>query len=799
MKTPTIAMLLASMPLGLPALAGTLEHEIRTDLSSLRLEPAGALWRVELDGYAPAGAPDEPALPARSIRLALPADARLESLRLEVIDLEEPASEPLRGRRIEPGRLLRSLCPGPFACSVVSPSGRRPPGSLLLRSAGKLGPMPVVELLHYPVELDERADRLRIHSRQLVRLRFDTDPARSPRAALRLPHSIRSLARSLVDNAAFRRDHYPPQRDGAASSLAIVTTEAIVSQSEALPDLISAHEAHGHRVHLVTEQDVDAVQGAFPDERPQRLRAWLQANAEALELEHVLIIANPDPAAPGFPMLAADPFANEENHFVDRCPTDAYFADLSGDWDLDADGVFAEYPEDTRPGGVDFLPELHVGRIPDYGSPDKLDRILRQAATYLQARAGTGWRRRILFPGAVLFYLNQDYPGTPRMEGADVAEYMKPEFLEAGFEVTTMYEAKGIRPTEVACDRALSEDELIAEWNRGHGLVYWFGHGSEDAAYRTIWLADTDMDWRPGWWELSGKPFAQSIHHEWLPADMPAFVFHGSCSNGTPESAANIGYTLLKSGAIGTYSSTRVAYGATGADWRPSPEQTDIFMVGYYVISRLRDGRTAGQAIGETRALLADSGYWGSVALHTKLATSLYGDPALELANCSADADCDDGVACNGVETCIGGICAYGETVDCTQLDSDCARGECNEFTGACRLVMLDGQPCDDGLFCTVADTCADGTCQGQARSCEPLSTCQLGVCDEQALACRAERAPDGEDCLLEDGAPGLCSLGVCDPVPGDPSCGCAAGRAHPAGLLALLALLLALRRRRGA
>jgi hypothetical protein len=49
-----------------------------------------------------------------------------------------------------------------------------------------------------------------------------------------------------------------------------------------------------------------------------------------------------------------------------QSPSDAYYADLEGDWDLNGDGRFAEYPEDMEEGGVDLGPEVLVGRLPLY-------------------------------------------------------------------------------------------------------------------------------------------------------------------------------------------------------------------------------------------------------------------------------------------------------------------------------------------------------------------------------------------------------------------------------------------------
>jgi hypothetical protein len=156
---------------------------------------------------------------------------------------------------------------------------------------------------------------------------------------------------------------------------------------------------------------------------------------------------------------------------------------------------------------------------------------------------------------------------------------------------------------------------------------------------------------------------------------------------------------------------------------------------------------------------------------------------------CATDADCDDGLFCNGAERCRpgsgGSRCAPGQAVDCGSLDTPCARGRCDEVTRACRAEPLAvGSPCDDGLHCTHPDACdGQGQCAGPARVCAPSAACRLAACDEAQAGCVETPAADGTAC--DDGlfcsvdeacssgaclgrardceAPGSCASGVCD------------------------------------
>ncbi len=125
---------------------------------------------------------------------------------------------------------------------------------------------------------------------------------------------------------------------------------------------------------------------------------------------------------------------------------------------------------------------------------------------------------------------------------------------------------------------------------------------------------------------------------------------------------------------------------------------------------------------------------------------------------CSQDADCDDGLWCNGQERCIDGRCRPGEPVDCSHAGDACNAGVCDEQADACTTEpAAAGAACDDGLFCTVGDQCdGAGSCSGQPRDCPAGSACQRAECDEQAGACTLVALADNTPC--DDGL--YCNVG---------------------------------------
>ena len=45
---------------------------------------------------------------------------------------------------------------------------------------------------------------------------------------------------------------------------------------------------------------------------------------------------------------------------------------------------------------------------------------------------------------------------------------------------------------------------------------------------------------------------------------------------------------------------------------------------------------------------------------------------------CEVDRDCDDGLFCDGVETCVDGVCQAAAPIDCGDADVECASMECD-------------------------------------------------------------------------------------------------------------------------
>lgn len=128
----------------------------------------------------------------------------------------------------------------------------------------------------------------------------------------------------------------------------IMTTNAIVENSEELEYFVNLKEFQGHNVRVVTEDEFDPNPGKFFNGRPEKMRQWLIDNKDELGIEYVLLIGDPNPDNPDDPVDSVGDIPMKwcipKYHIWEEqdIPTDYYYADLSGNWDQDSDGIFGE-------------------------------------------------------------------------------------------------------------------------------------------------------------------------------------------------------------------------------------------------------------------------------------------------------------------------------------------------------------------------------------------------------------------------------------------------------------------------
>jgi hypothetical protein len=125
---------------------------------------------------------------------------------------------------------------------------------------------------------------------------------------------------------------------------------------------------------------------------------------------------------------------------------------------------------------------------------------------------------------------------------------------------------------------------------------------------------------------------------------------------------------------------------------------------------------------------------------------------------------CDDTTVCNGLEVCLAGICLPGTPLDCDD-SNPCSADPCDPVAGCQNTLLPDGAACDDGVFCNGSDTCLGAACVVHAGDpCAGGPEC-ADSCDEAAASCFE---PDGTPCSDDGDActADTCEEGVCASAP---------------------------------
>lgn len=203
-------------------------------------------------------------------------------------------------------------------------------------------------------------------------------------------------------------------------------------------------------------------------------------------------------------------------------------------------------------------------------------------------------------------------------------------------------------------------------------------------------------------------------------------------------------------------------------------------------------------------------------------------DPASEptccSATCTANFDglsCDDGVFCNGIDTCAAGACVHpgdpcaggaecnvtcnegaGNCLDpngtlCTSDGNECTDNicdglgncthpgnfsPCTDDGNVCTDDVCNGvgvcthpnnsAPCDDSDACTTVDVCGGGTCNGSVPpNCNDSNVCTTDSCDTGSGCQNIPNSLPCDDFLYCNGTD-TCSGGSCSVHSGDPCSG---------------------------
>lgn len=350
----------------------------------------------------------------------------------------------------------------------------------------------------------------------------------------------------------------------------------------------------------------------------ERIRNFLRSYYITWGIKYVLLVGD----YKTIPMryCSPDPEAGE-------IPTDYYYADLSfpdaDSWDLDDYGVYGEYGEDAP----DFLADVYVGRIPT-DDPVRITYALNKLVSF--EKDSGEWKHHALNVGA-FFYFTDEISGHPAIDGATCMDVIEKEVME-NWTISHYSEQEGLE-TSVYKWRPLNEENFTSDWrNNRYSVVNWAAHGWTNRAARKVWSKD-DGDDIPETNEISWYNFISTSSS--LDDDYPSIVFAISCKVGSPEPypAGRLGVDLLTKPSFGSsagiISSTRTPYGSSNWPSTPGGAESICLEFNRYMIQR---NERVGEALYDSKYTCNLNYSLNHYAEYCNMFTfNLYGDPSMIL------------------------------------------------------------------------------------------------------------------------------------------------------------------------
>lgn len=630
----TLIFLMLVLPLPAKAVAGggTFTGPVTMTLQFPGLEVkdnGDGTQGLTMEGYPSRQEPGLPKLPSRVMSIAVPPGTIASSVRIvgqqwqqmpgayKVAWGQPPLSnqsgdQPLKMQANE---------------EVYSSDAAYPDQASILEGNGDMRAISIAEVRINPVRYYPQSERLEVCTSMTLSIDTATRTMPSPQELAASPFDQSVVA--AVDNADQARPWYEQSSGLGAQSLTapasanladymIITTAALAPSVEPFK---LYKQSSGMSVQVVTTEWI-AANGTGVD-LAEKIRNFLKDNYVAMGIDYVLLVGT----TASIPMRTCyvETFNLLAPATPNNIPTDYYYSDLSGNWDLNGDGVYGQPGIDDQAGGVDYFPEVYVGRIPSDNATE-VGAICQKIVNFSQDSGA--WKHKALLLGAVINYF-LEYPGILPAYGSAFMEKMKNEVLQPlGFSSTTMYEKGGLAPDGTACTMPLTRENALAELAKGYGILEVDCHGNYSAMGRKVWAVDNG-DGVPQAGEMIWPNLLTMQDIAALSNLNLGVVFSCACDNAQPTSSGNLMSTFLQKGAAATIGSTALAYYVAG--WSNELMGGGESLV--YMLSKnmLMDGLSVGKALRAADVWCRNYCDWtGGVNRANLYDFNLYGDPSMQ-------------------------------------------------------------------------------------------------------------------------------------------------------------------------
>jgi hypothetical protein len=568
LKIPCLSFLALVIALGLGISithAGTFHYTIEAGSYEI-VELEDGDQEIHMQGFGQLLDPGKPKLPSKIFCIAIPPGVRADSIRIAGNTLTElpgtyditpaPMVSPLDATEAEVDAnraVYQNIVETAYASDTAYPDRE---GVAITQGAYRK--YNLVQVRFSPFQYKARSGKLLYYPSATVTVDYTTasaltndeglDAAPPGLIADWLPE-VEEQASEILENYDEAAGWYPPPEQGDVTDqiglyeFVIVTTDALV---DAVQPLVDWEKSKGRSVYVATTSWINANYTGADLQR--RIRYFLRAKYPSSEwgITNVCLVGDLNDV----PMRYTSPGGAGTS----TVPTDLYYAELTDmdslSWDDDWDGYFGEYGQDS----IDFVQEVHVGRIP-WSDPALVEDICLKIAEFGYSNTMAGYKDNVLFNMAYFWW---------DTDGAVLSEYLLAEGQFDSFVPYRIYERSVYHPgyTDNRWSSYWANDYMDAagspfvdRWtsSTNYGFVNWLGHGnSASAAYH---CGDG-----LSCWNFIHRDDCTSLNDSY-----PAIVYSDSCSTAYPD-VNSLGRNVMKQGGVAFVGASRVAYGAHGWD-----------------------------------------------------------------------------------------------------------------------------------------------------------------------------------------------------------------------------------------
>lgn len=399
-----------------------------------------------------------------------------------------------------------------------------------------------------------------------------------------------------------------------------------VKNTSLLDEFAAYKETLGYVTSVVSA--TQAAKESSGSDQAEKLRNYFKKLHTGQGLKFVLLVGDPfvssqrDRKSTGgtIPMRYCYPFPNEHGsnkqleEDIYRVPTDAYYADLTGDWDSDGDGYFGEFKEDR----VNLVPEIYIGRIP-FDDAYSIETVLAKSVEY-ELRSKESKQKTLMMATNNSSKVNYS-------DNATLTELMWDDlFSPKRFTRVTLYEKSGLKRSEYNSTFALNQQEALKQIKAGNfGLSYIISNGGfMDSLMRLVWTTDKNFNEQPDPEESEWFPIVNSEDVQKLSVQNGSIYFLSGYMPMAPDwEMDSIAKDFLLTQAVAVLGETRLGY--FYSNWK-SQRDGGLHSTIYYFSQSMLGGKSVSESLYHSFAYSSETEYYNAYSYGV-----LYGDPSLSL------------------------------------------------------------------------------------------------------------------------------------------------------------------------